>query len=170
MAVYKFREGHSVKGDAQAIGERLDQLMSKHGGAATPGQVLADAASKKSPLHASFEWDDTVAAKAHRLEQARYLVRSIEIVHVPFGNPGSREVEVIATRAFPHVVIGKSPVYATMGTVMADANLRLQLLDNAKRALATWRKNYTDLQELSAVYASVDAALLTEERAELVAS
>lgn len=39
--------------------------------------VLADAKKASSPLHSYFEWDDTKAAHAHRLEQAGKLIRSI---------------------------------------------------------------------------------------------
>jgi hypothetical protein len=42
--------------------------------------VLADARDPESPLHDCFEWDDAKAAAAYRIDQARVLIRSIEIV------------------------------------------------------------------------------------------
>lgn len=169
MGVYKFREGYSVKGDVQAIGERLDSLVEKNNGDITPEIVLKDAESKRSPLHSAFEWNDSAAAHAHRLEQARYLIRAVKIEHVPWGNPGDKEVQVVTSRAFPHVRTEAGPVYTTIGRVMADEALRGQLLADAKRSLGTWRKNYADLQELAAVYEAVDAVLLTEEFAGVAA-
>lgn len=57
-----------------AIIQKLEQ-----NGRCTPRRVLAAARSPDSPLHPYFEWDDTVAAEAHRIEQARALIRRIKI-------------------------------------------------------------------------------------------
>jgi hypothetical protein len=57
----------------------------------SPERVVEEAESKDSPLHGLFEWDDEKAAHAHRLQQARSLIRSVRIefrvdehvLHVP---------------------------------------------------------------------------------------
>lgn len=58
-----------------AIQERMDALYAKHGDRLTPAVVLREAKRADSPLHSQFEWDDTVAAKKWREEQARVLIR-----------------------------------------------------------------------------------------------
>lgn len=54
-------------------------LENEHG-RLTPEYVLEEAAIETSPLHGCFEWDDSVAAHKHRLDQARRLIRSVKVV------------------------------------------------------------------------------------------
>jgi hypothetical protein len=42
--------------------------------------VVADARNPASPLHPHFEWDNRAAAEAHRLQQARQLIRMVRVV------------------------------------------------------------------------------------------
>lgn len=44
-----------------------------------PNDVVEAARDEDSPLHAFFEWDDSLAAEAHRVEQARRLIRSVRV-------------------------------------------------------------------------------------------
>lgn len=48
-------------------------------GRLTPDSVVAHAAQENSPLHEYFEWDDSKAAHAHRLDQARSLITSVKV-------------------------------------------------------------------------------------------
>lgn len=45
----------------------------------TPGEVVTAARDPESPLHDMFEWDDGKAAESWRLEQARGLIRSVQV-------------------------------------------------------------------------------------------
>lgn len=47
--------------------------------AITPARVVAAAQAKNSPLHCCFEWNDKKAGLAYRLDQARALIRSVEV-------------------------------------------------------------------------------------------
>ena len=42
--------------------------------------IVAEAEPDEAPLHSFFDWDDAAAAHQYRLETARRLVRSIEVV------------------------------------------------------------------------------------------
>jgi len=79
--IYKFRKNSFVKGglDAQEIGEALEAIRIRFGRLETE-RVLSQASNPRSILHAAFEWDDEVAANQHRLDEARTLVRSVEII------------------------------------------------------------------------------------------
>lgn len=44
-------------------------------GRLTPERVVEDARAEDSPLHSHFVWDDAEAARKHRLDQARALIR-----------------------------------------------------------------------------------------------
>lgn len=56
-----------------------------------PKRVVEAARYKDSPLHSYFEWDDKKAASAYRIDQARDLIRRVEMVitvkDVPFRAP-----------------------------------------------------------------------------------
>lgn len=60
--------------EAQAV---LQQLADA--GELTPERVVAHAREEGSPLHALFDWNDESAAHAHRLHQARILIRSVRV-------------------------------------------------------------------------------------------
>ena len=49
-------------------------------GALTPDAVVAAAEEEDHPLHSSFTWDDDIAAHAHRINQARKLIRRVRII------------------------------------------------------------------------------------------
>lgn len=48
-------------------------------GRLTPEGVVKAAARADSPLHSHFEWDDSKAGHAYRLQQARQLIRSVQV-------------------------------------------------------------------------------------------
>jgi hypothetical protein len=54
--------------------------LEEDGGTLTPQSVVEAAKSPRHPLHACFEWDDSVAAHTWRIEQARGLIRSVKLV------------------------------------------------------------------------------------------
>jgi len=65
--------------ERQAMTDALVQLEARDG-TITPDAVVRAAAEEASPLHRHFEWDDTEAAHAFRLEQARTLIRSVRVL------------------------------------------------------------------------------------------
>lgn len=63
----------------QDVEARLRRLQDRHG-RITPRSVVDDARNPESPLHGFFEWDDSKAAEAYRLDQARALIRGCPVV------------------------------------------------------------------------------------------
>ena len=61
-----------------SVDQALSALNDTHG-RLTTDIVLEAATNVDSPLHKIFEWDDTVAAHAHRVWQARRLIKSVKI-------------------------------------------------------------------------------------------
>jgi len=76
--IYEFKSGSHLRGDAQAVGERLEQIRQRRTGL-TPEAVVKDARSEASVLHALFEWDDAKAANRYRLDQAGHIIRCITV-------------------------------------------------------------------------------------------
>ena len=63
----------------QSVIDRIRHLEDKNG-SITPETVVQDAMDPDSPLHDEFTWDLNEAAKAHWLDQARRLIRSVKVI------------------------------------------------------------------------------------------
>lgn len=115
----------------RAIKERLQQLERTADGVLTPTVVVEDASNPESILHDQFEWDDAKAAHAHRLDQARVLIRSVRYEEV------ITDVE-LPTPRYVHVTFDAKPDgYMNVDRVKAKAELAREVLnDEIKRASA----------------------------------
>lgn len=89
--------------DNRVVASELKKIEDKTG-RLTPGLVVKAAKNVKSPLHAQFTWDDSVAGHQWRLQQARNLIngvmvsfqtsemslRSVAYVRDPTADPGKQ--------------------------------------------------------------------------------
>lgn len=79
MTTYQFRSGARTGGikaaDAARELKRLQRL-----GRLQPPDVVEAARPEEAVLHPAFEWDDSTAAEEYRLEQARRLIRAVQVV------------------------------------------------------------------------------------------
>jgi hypothetical protein len=60
--------------------EALRRIADVHDGVLTPDDVVAEAKNPKHPLHQCFPWDDQIAAHERRLDVARHLIASVEVI------------------------------------------------------------------------------------------
>jgi len=148
MASYRVRDGGRLRGSPQAIGELIARIQAKNGGVATPEMLLAAAKPKSSPAHKEFDWNDRVAAHAHRLNQARYILRTIEVV-VERNN-----AEPVRTRAFVH--LGDRHEFRDVRDVARDPGMMQQLLALALGELRVFKQKYERLSQLSDVFRAID--------------
>lgn len=98
----------------------------------TPEDVVSRAKDEKSPLHKYFEWDDSLAAHAHRLSQARNLVLAI----------GFENTDGQVSRKFESVVIDDQRVYAPIEAIAQSPDLIDQVLAAAMRELIFWKNKH----------------------------
>lgn len=141
--------------NAQVAYERLEVIREQCGGLLKADGILADAAAEASPLHPFFEWDDSVAAREHRLEQARLLVRSIRVVIQSNG-------KAAPMRAYVHIDRPDINAYMTTASVMSDLDLSQMTLAKAKADLRSWRDRYQELQvlaEIKPVFEAIEAVV-----------
>lgn len=137
--------------DAAEIGPILTELAGD--GIVNAETVLSVASNPSSPLHRFFEWDDAKAAEAHRLSQARYMLRSITVEI-------EQSEEARPPRLMGVVVLDDERGYATLPTIVQNVDLMAQLLEQAKRDLNAWRAKYAQLRRIagmSDVFAAIDA-------------
>ena len=85
---YQWVKGSKFSGvqEARATGKYLRQAGAGLPGL-TPEDVVKAARPASRPIHSYFEWNDTKAARAYRLEQAAYLLRSVNAVIRFVGKP-----------------------------------------------------------------------------------
>lgn len=143
---YAFRAGEPLRikaaeqADPQVFGEALDALSKQHGGKLSPRDVVDAARNKAHPLHKHFEWDDALAAAAHRIEQARSIIRVVRVVDSSFDE-GS-------VRAFLSVSEKTGVAYHPIDSVRSSAALQVAVLDQAQRDLDAFDRRYNDLLDL----------------------
>ena len=141
--VYKFREGHSVKGiTAQDVGLELEAIRTRHG-SLTPQSVVKEARSEESPLHSCFTWNNDEAAEQYRLHEARRLIVSIRIVN----GPASPVVPVYVSITTPE----KSREYRPTTEVMSDEKIKERFMDELRRFIETLERKYKGLRDLDDV-------------------
>lgn len=98
--------------------------------------VLDAARDPSSPLHPKFEWDDTVAAEAHRLEQARQLIAHYRQVKI------DREGGEIQVRRYSHV--GSVGRWRRTDKILTG-DLAAELLAAARRDFEIWYRRHERL-------------------------
>lgn len=89
-----------------------------------PEEVIDFARNPNTELHQSFTWDDSEAARQHRLEQARRVIRRVVVEYTPAKSNG-----VVLIRKYHSVgeSRGENGGYKTAEMVLKHRPLRSQL-------------------------------------------
>ena len=142
-------KGILKKEQAERYGKEIDRLTKEHG-FVTPKILVEEASSKKSPLHDWFEWNKNKAAEKWLIEQAKYLLRSIEVVVVCEGKP-------VQTRYMVNVANEEvASVYMPIQAVLEDEKLMDDYVAQAFRELESVRSKYEHLLELRELWEKLD--------------
>ena len=157
MPKISWSRGYRAKIKPEVAHTALEKIREKNGNL-TAGMVLLEAKKARNPLHKAFEWDDSTAAEEFRLEQARRMLRSIEIVYTELPKTPLRQYEVVTEPAKKDSPERK--VYKTVEEILEDPTTRDELLGRAIRDAITFRKKYHALSELSQVFAELDGFLV----------
>ena len=134
---------------ASKIQAALQEIAANNDGILRPEIVVEAARAKTSPLHSSFEWDNTRAAEAHRLWQARQLIVSVTIKYEGVKNSAPIYVSLKKDRE-------AGGGFRTMVAVLSDDELREQLLEDARQDMEIFRQKYRGLAKLAKVFAAMD--------------
>lgn len=128
------------KANAQKIGEALAVISEKNKGHLTPKSVVEAARDRKSPLHRHFEWSDEVAAEKYRMDQARGLIRSINVENA--------DTESGVARAFLSIREKSGVSYRTIDDVLRSPELQQKILAAAERDLIAFESRYRSLEDV----------------------
>lgn len=111
--------------NANVVAKEFERITAVYG-VLTAETVLSEAEKRKSPLHAAFEWDDTVAARKWRLEQARKLINNVHIKIISSG-------EETTIGAYEIVNVGDARGFKNISLLTEEESEEVR--DNCKRDL-----------------------------------
>lgn len=151
---YVFKEApvairNIAEADPQVIGEELAKLTTPDG--RLDVHTIPDAArNPANPLHKHFSWDDKIAAAERRLDQARYLVRSIRVVSEDSNRP-----PMPAYYSLNH----GGRAYHTISSVENSASLQVRLLEVGRRDLEAFQRRFHTMSVVCVHIAGAIAAI-----------
>lgn len=151
-----WKSGARVKVDAETAHEVMEEVRGECGGALDLDALVEKSRPKKAPLHGEFEWNNKTAADKYRREQARYLVRSLEVIHDRAPELQSRVYEVTHQASESESAPGEKPVFRRTEDILQDPMARDELLSRAIRDAIAFRRKYHALTELSQVFRALD--------------
>jgi hypothetical protein len=168
MTKYGFRDTpylfrNADKADPQKVGEALAGIAAENKGRLNPADVVEAARQRRSELHAFFTWDDAEAAEAHRLDQARAIIRAVIVVEVSAPNDNRK-------RAYLSICDDQGYSYRPVKEIENDAGLQLKLMDMALRELRAFQQRFADLQDICAMVKVVEDTVRSRMDAEATAS
>lgn len=118
--------------------------IEKKTGRLDPKDVVKEAESITSPLHKYFEWDDSVAAEAFRLWQARHLINHVKI-----------EIMGKEAPAYWSAKINTNDVevqgYYSTKRVLSEKEILLQVMQSAIEEIKYWQKKYKTIKDLAEI-------------------
>jgi hypothetical protein len=144
MSAYKWTSGARCAVDANIAGAVCEQLEER--GELTAERLVDVSRPEDAPLHRAFEWNDAIAAEKYRVEQARYIIRSLVVV-VETAD------EARPIRAYFTTEVKR---YENINVIMQSEDKRRKLLQAAKRELEAFKAKYKALTELSKVFEAID--------------
>lgn len=165
MQEYQWTKNATHAGVPPERAAELFREIESRNGTLTPDALVDASRPNTAPFHKAFTWDDFAAAENYRREQARRLIGGLLVVYRKPENdkpiPTRAFVSVVKMDAAPAGDHGDETVtgYLNLDTVMADDVLRAKYLRSAARELASWRRRYSDLRELSDVFTVADQVL-----------
>ena len=161
---YSWKNGSRIKAAPDKVVAEWRRIFARDK-SVTPAAIVASARAEDSVLHDEFEWDDSEAARQYRETQAGYLLRSLVVVYKrPDGTktqpvrayvkltPSDDEPvldDAVADVLEPHV-------YIPVRTVVDEAELRRRWKMQAMNALISWRRQYRDITEFTAIFEQID--------------
>lgn len=145
------RKGPPLTGTSPIIIDELRGLIQKNDGIIHAVDVVEAARNKDSPLHNKFEWEDSEAAEKYRLIQARMLLS----ICVQYIDSGSKKVptKVFVSLSTDRIKRGGEAGYRNFVDVIADDDMKNQMLMDSLNQMRSFEERYKTLKELEGLLA-----------------
>lgn len=115
-----------------------------------PRELVDVARDETHPLHGSFEWNDSVAGEAYRIEQARRMIRRVVIIDNTDA-PAPEFVHVTRVDRRGNPADGYVPT-----RVALSCDDRSGVLADAHSQLRGIKRRFASLTELADVWQAID--------------
>lgn len=169
MDIRKSKGSRIRKTDVQSIGKELLAIKDKQGNI-HPDDLLEAAKSPKSAMHSYITWDDKAAAYKQRINEANYIIRTLEygIAHVRIveSSEGPKEEYVETSVRMFHSVNESGEdgpgirVYKEVAAVMKDKDTANSVYVDCYRYLLGAFSRFSKFSELSGELSQVEDILL----------
>jgi hypothetical protein len=130
--------------------EALEDIRERHD-VLTPRLVVQEAREGRTSagvlLRDRLEWRDNVAAEAHRLEQARQLIRSVRVVYAEATETEPQR----SVRAFHSVADPNGHRYEPVQAVVEDPIVRELVLRDMEREWKALHRRWSEFEQFSAM-------------------
>ncbi len=126
----------------------LERIRKGNNGILLPEDVVKNARSVKSPLHSHFQWDDSIAGEEYRIWQARQLIKVAVTIIPNFDKPIRAYVSLREDRP--------EGGYRLLVEVLANVDLKEQLLNQALKDYEYWENRYHELKELAPIFQAAE--------------
>lgn len=146
-----------MKRKIDLVAQELRRLADKAGGLLLPEKVVEAARPTNSPLHSRFEWDDSEAAQAYRIWQARQLIRVCIEILPNMNAPTEVFVSLSSDRR-------EKGGYRLVQKVCSHKEMREQMLVDAIAELQLFQAKYALLNELVEVFRQANKVHLKHGR------
>lgn len=161
----KFRLSRSVGVPADVVGAELERIREENE-SLTASSVVDAARPDDAPLHPAFEWDDSAAAEQYRLQQARTLIRAVQVVyeerepqtvylHVPSESRGEGDYAPMAVvvQDKDRLARAMSELNAKLGSVQGAINEVVAIAEqaNERKAARKLRQVASHVEQASAL-------------------
>lgn len=131
----------------------IEDIYEKHG-FLTKELVLEVATDPTHPLHSHFNWDDTSAAHAHRLQQSSNLIRRCKIIYDYDEDATPKMVRAFVAR--PATLEQPKMVYDRIAKVIEDPVALKVLVNQFKRDWIIFKRRYEHLAEFVVITTGQD--------------
>lgn len=138
--------------DPQIVEQEFRTLMARDPEGILRAEAIVKVAEDPNhAFHSWFEWDDEEAATRWRLEQARFKIKAFRIFIEPLN---------ITVRGLTSLESDRNNGggFRWMIDVLANTDLRKELLETALRELSQAESKYAHLEELAQVWAATKKA------------
>lgn len=149
MTAYCWHTAARIKADANVAGQMFEKLEQTVG---LTAETLLDAnRPEDAPLHDEFEWDDSVAAEEYRKDQARHLIRCLQV------KPSTEQVKPV--RAYFRTDAAE---YDSLNVIFSKPDKTAALFEQALKELRSFNAKYAALrqaEQFAGLFGEVDRLL-----------
>lgn len=146
----------TFKTPPEVFGE-ITHKIKEEKGICHPEDIVDAARPENSPLHDDFEWDDFQAAEQWRVQQARYMSRSLKIKVVDESGVEREPIRALFSVRDPIHGQGYMPIEA----VFTSEENRSYVVNKALQELEAWKARYAQYAEFASIFSAIES-LATE--------